>query len=125
LFYLNDEQAQFVYNFLQEAQLDCKQGKTSFCKYDKETHNCVDFLQDAFRAAGLQGDFADYITDEQMGFGDVILTSPESLYQHKAKGYIYARKHGMTKSVKMVVKAYEAYEAVSGVYKTISDAFHY
>lgn len=125
IIYLNDDQAISVVAFLKAAQEDCKNGQENACLYDSEKHNCVDFLQDAYRAAGIQGDFADFITEEQLGFSAGEILSAD-LYGHKAKGYIYARKHGMTNTIHVAVKAYEAVqvatEMLGNAYASISGA---
>ncbi len=127
IFHLNDEQANNVLTFLEETFKDCATGRQNKCNYQQTSHNCVDFMLDVYHAAGFKGDFVDYLSNEQMGFENLEL-SVSSFYDNKAKGYIYARKHGMTTTIKVAVKAYETYMAVGGavkaVYDTASDMWH-
>jgi hypothetical protein len=60
------------------------------------------------------------MTEKQFGFGDLYSFTPSALYAYKAKGYIYARKHGMTATIKTVV---EFYEAVQQTYDTFETAY--
>jgi hypothetical protein len=54
--------------------------------YNAISRSCLGFVQDAFKAAGLDGHFVDYFTQEQVN--QFNLSNSETAYATKA--YLYA-----------------------------------
>jgi exonuclease VII small subunit len=93
-FFLNDEQAKQALQAINKVSQSCSQNPEEACVYHLTSRNCVDFVQEVYKATGSKGYFADYFTDEQLTRG-VNSFSPAELYEYKAMCYGYLQSRGV------------------------------
>lgn len=94
MFYVNNTQAKAALEAMRKKIDSCRENPVDGCVYYVLDRNCVDFMQDIYQSAGGQGDFARFLTDQQLSHGHVTL-SPSNLQAHRAHNYAFVRSRGM------------------------------
>lgn len=81
---LTYQQGQMAKKYIEDIKFACNQRDSSKCHYRLIGHNCVDFVTDVVKAAGIQNNWFEHLEVDQGNFN----------IWDKAWNYIFAKSGG-------------------------------